>query len=95
MERLDDRRGLETLAVAQDLAKVGDRLLRAAQDRVGAAEDLHGHDRIEAFRGQDPTSALEVDVSRLTRQDVIGRLEGRRARAALRGDGVGGHGPAV
>ena len=26
---------------------------------------------------------------------VIGRLEGRRARAALRGDGVGGHGPAV
>ena len=83
------------LSVAQDLAQVGDRLLRSAEDRVRAAEDLHGHDWVEPLRGQDPARALEIDVSRLARQDVGGRLEWGRARATLRGDGVGGHGPAV
>jgi hypothetical protein len=70
VQRLDHGRGVQALAVAQDLAQVGKGLLRAAQDRVLAREDLHHHHRVEPLGGQDAAGALEVHVRRLARQHV-------------------------
>ena len=95
MERLDHRGGVELLALAQDLAQVGERLLGAAQDPVLAGEDLHADHRVEPFGGEDASRPLEVDVGGVAGQDIGRGLKSRRVDR-LSGRGlVGGHGAAV
>ena len=86
---------VELLAVAEDLAQVGERLLGTAQDSLLAAEDLHADYRIEPLGGQDAASTLEVDIGGIAGEHVGGRLESRPRRSLAPRRLVGGHGPAV
>ena len=93
MEGLDHGLWLQPLAVAQHLAKVAEGLLRAAQDGLGPAEDLHARHRVEPLGGEDVTRTLEVDVRGVPGQHVCRGVEDRGVGSA--GRRVRGHGPAV
>ena len=60
IERLDRR--LVRIALREHVPQQVLGLVDAAQDRLAAREDLHGHDRIEAFGRQDAVGAREIDV---------------------------------
>src|SRR5262245_29447827 len=47
-------------------------LVDAAEHALLAGEDLHDHDRVEAFTGEDLFGASEVDVRGLSAEDVMG-----------------------
>ena len=87
-------RRIEALAVAEDLAEIGQRLLRPAQDRLLAGEDLHRHHRVEVLGGKDAARSLEVDIGRLAGKHLGSRLESRTPRLVVWRRLVG-HGAAV
>ena len=87
VERLDHRLR-RAVCLGEDLAQVGDRLLRPAQDPAAAREHLHGHDRVELLGAEDRAGALEVHIGRLAGEHVRGGQEVRGVAARSSGAAV-------
>ncbi len=81
-QRLEPR--LVGVGSGQDVAEQVARLVDAAQDPRLAGEDLHDHERVPAFLGEDALGAREVHIGRVAREDLVRRPRAREAHQSGR-----------
>src|SRR5207237_1044706 len=86
VKRLDLRLG--RVAVGENVTDEILRLVDPAQDGVLPREDLHRHDGIEALALHDAGGSGEIDVRRITRENLPGGPGSGETHQAVHGHGA-------